>query len=74
MNVHIVLLGSPVAVQVKLPEGTSFIQWCKNVKADGGIFADQLHIPYDKIIGMGVIGEGGLPSHFQNAPGTETKQ
>ena len=74
MKVHLVLLGTPIAIQVELPEGTSFIGWCKAVKADGGIFADQLHIPYEKIIGMGVVGDGGLPMQFQTAPSTETKQ
>ena len=74
MKVHLVLLGTPIAIQVELPEGTSFIAWCKAIKADGGIFADQIHIPYDKIIGLGVIGEEGLPVQFQNAPSTESKQ
>lgn len=74
MKVHIILSGTPIAIVVELPEGVNFIGWCKNIKSDGGIFADQIHIPYDKIIGMGVIGEQGLPEQFQNAPGTETKQ
>ena len=74
MKVQLVLLGTPISVQVELPEGVNFIGWCKAIKADGAIFADQLFIPYDKIIGIGVIGEGGLPVQFQTAPSTETKQ
>ena len=74
MKVHLVLLGTPIAIQVELPEGTSFVGWCKAIKADGAVFADQLFIPYDKIIGIGVIGDGGLPMQFQTAPSTETKQ
>ena len=74
MKIHIVLLGSPVAVQVELPEGANFVSWCKNIKADGGIFADQLHVPYDKIIGVGVMPEGQIPTSFVNAPTTDTKQ
>lgn len=73
MKVNILILGSPFFVTVILPEGVSFIGWCKNIKADGGVFSDQLHIPYDKIIAMG------QPEEFQmvqpaNAPTVETKQ
>lgn len=70
MKVHIFVLGSPVIVNVELPDGTSFVNWCKMIRADSGIFSDQLHLPYDKIIGIGV---GDTVKNFVS-PGTDTKQ
>jgi hypothetical protein len=74
MEVIVLIFGSPFYITVKLPEGVSFIGWCKNVKADGGIFANELHIPYDKIAGMGLPGQFKQPEGIQNAPTSETKQ
>ena len=71
MKVSIFLIGSPLVVQLELPNEQNFLLWTKVVRADGGIFSDQLHIPYDKIIGMGLA--DAAPMAFV-APGTETKQ
>lgn len=70
MKVQIILIGSPFVISIELPEGTNYVQWCKLVKADGGIYFDHLHVPYDKIAGMGL----GDFVKQQTAPSTEAVQ
>ena len=70
MIVHILLIGSPIVVQLQLPESSSFMNWSKIVRADGGVFSDQVHIPYDKILAIGA----GEHAKIFVAPSTETRQ
>jgi hypothetical protein len=72
VKVNIVLHGSPFILTVELPKEADFVAWCKHVKADGGIFSNELHIPYDKILGMGMPDK--IQVNTPNAPTTETTQ
>lgn len=78
MKIQIILVGAPFMITTELPTDTNFVAWCKYIKADGAIFSDQMHIPYDKIIGVGIVDESGAVPAFivpgATAPGTETKQ
>jgi hypothetical protein len=72
VKVNIVLHGSPFIITVELPKETDFVSWCKFIRSDGGIFSNELHIPYDKILGMGLPDK--IMMQGPNAPTSETKQ
>lgn len=54
------------------PANFNFQAWCMAVKAQGGVWTENIHVPYDSInfLAMGDVQFGATPT----VPGPETRQ